>query len=96
MPFGLTNAPTVFQYMMNDILQEYLDHFVVIYLDDILIYSKNEEEYEHHVRLVLEKLRERELYAISMDGKKNTNYCGLDSTLFNSGCIMFLGFYKLL
>jgi hypothetical protein len=63
MPFGLTNAPTVFQYMMNDNFREYLDHFVVIYLDDILIYSKNEEEHKHHVCLVLEKLRERGLYA---------------------------------
>jgi hypothetical protein len=63
MPFGLTNAPAVFQHMMNDIFREYLDHFVVIYLDDILIYPKNEEEHEHHVRLVLEKLRERGFYA---------------------------------
>jgi hypothetical protein len=46
MPFGLTNAPIIFQYMMNDIFREYLDHFVVIYLDDILIYFKNEEEHE--------------------------------------------------
>jgi hypothetical protein len=58
MLFELTNVPAVFQHMMNDIFWEYLDHFVVIYLDEILIYSKNEEEYEHHVRLVLEKLRE--------------------------------------
>jgi hypothetical protein len=43
MPFGLTNVPVVFQHMMNDIFREYLDPFVVIYLDDILIYSKNEE-----------------------------------------------------
>ena len=56
MPFGLTNAPAVFQHMMNDIFREHLDDFVVIYLDDILIFSKNEEEYEKHVRLVLEKL----------------------------------------
>jgi hypothetical protein len=56
MLFGLINAPAVFQHMMNDIFQEYLDHFVVIYLDDILIYSKNEEEYEHHIHLVLKKL----------------------------------------
>jgi hypothetical protein len=53
MPFGLTNTLVVFQQKMNDILWEYLDHFVVIYLDDILIYSKNEEEHKHHVRLVL-------------------------------------------
>jgi hypothetical protein len=63
MPFGLPNAPTVFQHMMNDILWEYLDHFVVIYLDGILIYSKNEEEHEHHIRLILKKLQERGLYA---------------------------------
>ena len=61
--FGLTNAPIVFQHMMNDIYQEYLDHFVVIYLDDIFIFSKNEEEHEHHVRFVLEKLWEQGLYA---------------------------------
>jgi hypothetical protein len=61
--FGLINALAIFQHMMNDIFWKYLDHFVVIYLDDILIYSKNEEEYEYHVRLVLEKLREPGLYA---------------------------------
>ena len=63
MPFGLTNAPAVFQHMMNDIFREYLDDFIVIYLDDILIFSKNQDEHERHVRLVLEKLRERGLYA---------------------------------
>jgi hypothetical protein len=56
MPLELTNAPAFFQHMMNDIFWDYLDHFVVIYLDDILIYSKNEEEHKHHVRVVLEKL----------------------------------------
>jgi phosphomevalonate kinase len=63
MPFSLTNVLTIFQHMMNDIFREYLDHFVIIYLDDILIYSKNEEEHEHHVRFILEKLRERGFYA---------------------------------
>ena len=57
MHFGPTNAPVVFQHMMNDIFREHLDDFVVIYLDDILIFSKNEEEHEKHVRLVLKKLR---------------------------------------
>ena len=52
MPFGLV----VFQHMMNDIFWVYLDHFVVIYLDDILLYFKNEKEYEHHICLVFEKL----------------------------------------
>jgi hypothetical protein len=63
MPFGLTNAPSFFQHMIKDIFQEYLDDFVVIYLDDILISSKNEEDHENHVRLVLRKLREMSLYA---------------------------------
>jgi hypothetical protein len=58
MPFGLTNAPAVFQHMMNDIFREHLDDFVVIYLDDILIFSKNKEEHEKHVCLVLKKLHE--------------------------------------
>ena len=63
MPFGLTNAPTVFQHMMNDIFREYLNHFVVIYLDDILVFSSSMEEHTHHVRLILSKLREHGLYA---------------------------------
>ena len=49
MPFGLTNAQAVFQHMMNDIFREYLDHFVVIYLDDILVFSSSMEEHTHHV-----------------------------------------------
>ena len=61
MPSGLTNILAVFQHLMNDIFQEYLDHFVVIYLDDILIYSKNKKEHKHHVRLVLKKLQEQGL-----------------------------------
>jgi hypothetical protein len=63
MSFGLTNAPAYFMYLMNKIFMEYLDKFVVVFIDDILIYSKNEEEREEHLRLVLEKLREHELYA---------------------------------
>ena len=56
MPFGLTNAPAIFQHMMNDIFREILDNFVVCYLDDILIYSKDIKQHEEHVRLVLDKL----------------------------------------
>ena len=63
MPFGLTNAPTTFQHMINDIFPEYLDDFVVIYLDDILVFSSSMEEHTHHVRLILSKLREHGLYA---------------------------------
>jgi hypothetical protein len=61
-PFGLTNAPTIFMCLMNDIFINYLDMFVIIFLDDILIYSKSEEEHEHHLRLVLQVLRENLLY----------------------------------
>jgi hypothetical protein len=59
----LTNAPAYFIYLMNKIFMEYLDKFVVVFIDDILIYPKNEKEHEEHMRLVLQKLREHELYA---------------------------------
>ena len=63
MSFGLTNAPATFSRLINSIFMEYLDKFVVVYLDDILIYSKNEQEHAEHLRLVLMKLREHRLYA---------------------------------
>jgi hypothetical protein len=63
MSFGLTNTPAYFMYLMNKIFMEYLDKFVMVFIDDILIYSMNEEEHEEHFRLVLQKLREHELYA---------------------------------
>ena len=63
MSFGLTNAPAYFMSMMNKVFMEFLDKFMVVFIDDILIYSKNEEEHKEHLRLVLEKLREHQLYA---------------------------------
>jgi hypothetical protein len=63
MSFGLTNAPAYFMYLMNKLFMEYLDKFVVVFIDDILIFSKSEEEHEEHLRLVLQKLRENQLYA---------------------------------
>jgi hypothetical protein len=56
MPFGLTNALAVFQHLMNDIFWEYMDEFVMVYLDDILIFSKEQETHDKHVRLVLATL----------------------------------------
>jgi hypothetical protein len=63
MPFGLANAPVAFMDMMNRVFKEFLDQFVVIFIDDILIYSKGLEEHEDHLRIVLQKLREERLYA---------------------------------
>lgn len=62
MYFGLTNAPAYFMNMMNKVFIEYLENFVVVFIDDILVYSKTEEHAEH-LRLILEKLREHQLYA---------------------------------
>ena len=58
MSFGLTNAPAYFMNMMNKVFMEFLDKFVVVFIDDILVFSKNKKEHEVHLRLVLEKLRE--------------------------------------
>jgi hypothetical protein len=80
MPFGLTNAPAVFQHLMNDVFREFLDDFVVCYLDDILVFSKNEEEHINHVRLVLEKLRTAGLYT------------KLEKCVFHQPQVEFLGY----
>jgi hypothetical protein len=63
MSFGLTNVPTYFMYLMNKVFIEYLDKFVVVFINDILIFSRMEEEHEKHLILVLEKLRSNKLYA---------------------------------
>jgi hypothetical protein len=63
MSFGLTNAPTYFMNLMSKVFMEYLDQFVVVFIDDILIYSPNEETHEDHLRLVQQKLRDNQLYA---------------------------------
>ena len=63
MSFGLTNAPTYFMYLMNLVFMPDLDKFVVVFIDDILIYSENEADHAEHLRIVLFRLREHKLYA---------------------------------
>ena len=63
MPFGVTNAPSQFMHMMNDVLSGYLDVFVLVFLDDILVYSKTVEEHAEHLRKVFDALRKHRLFA---------------------------------
>ncbi|KAD7479676.1 hypothetical protein E3N88_02812 [Mikania micrantha] len=63
MPFGLTNAPAVFMDLMNRVFHDFLDKFVIVFIDDILVYSKSKEDHEEHLRTVLEILRQKKLYA---------------------------------
>jgi hypothetical protein len=63
MTFGLTNAPAYFMNLMNKVFMEYLDRFVVVFIDDILVYSQSDSDHEEHLRLVLQKLRDNQLYA---------------------------------
>ena len=63
MPFGLMNAPTAFMYLMHRVFRPYLDQFIVVFVDDILIYSQSEREHENNLRVVLQLLRDNQLYA---------------------------------
>jgi hypothetical protein len=63
MSFGLTNALTYFMYLKNNVFMAYLDKFVMVFINDILVYSRSEEEHEQHLLLVLQKLQDHRLYA---------------------------------
>ena len=63
MLFGLTNAPATFMYLMNRVFKKYLDLFIIVLIDDILIYSRSEEEHASHLKLVLQTLEDRQLFA---------------------------------
>ncbi|GJR92748.1 putative reverse transcriptase domain-containing protein [Tanacetum coccineum] len=63
MPFGLTNVSPVFMDLMNHVCKQYLDKFVIVFIDDILIYSRNKEEHADHLRIILELLKKEKLYA---------------------------------
>jgi hypothetical protein len=80
MPMGLTNAPATFQSFINNVLREFLDDFAEVYLDDILIHSKNKKEHKEHVQKVLQRLREAGLY------------CSLKKCHFSTTSTEFLGF----
>ena len=75
--FGLTNAPATFMCLMNDVFREYLDDFILVFLDDIFVYSKNGEQHEQHLRKTLEKLREHKLY-----GKKSKCFFAKDKLVY--------------
>ena len=77
MPFGLTNAPAAFMELMNRVFRPYLDKFVLVLIDDILIYSKARNEHADHLRMVLQTLREHQLY-----GKLNKCEFWLDEVMF--------------
>jgi hypothetical protein len=81
MPFGLTNAPSTFQAVKKDVFREYLDDFVMVYIDEILIFSRTKEDHFRHVKLILKRLRQHKLFA------------KLSKCEFNRASLPFLGHF---
>ncbi|TYK30559.1 Transposon Ty3-G Gag-Pol polyprotein [Cucumis melo var. makuwa] len=89
MPFGLTNTPAVFMDLMNNIFHRYLDQFVIVFIDDILVYSIDRESHEEHLRIVLQTLCEKKLYAKFSKWKDYVIYC--DASRLGLGCVLMQG-----
>lgn len=82
MSFGLSNAPTAFMDLMNRVFKDYLDQFVIVFIDDILIYSRNEEEHVEHLRIALQILRDKKLFAKLSSVSSGYNMLCFWDTLF--------------
>nr|GEV36906.1 hypothetical protein [Tanacetum cinerariifolium] len=95
MPFGLTNAPAVFMYLMNRVCKPYLDKFMIVFIDDILIYSKNKEEHGEHLKTILNLLRS-EKFGVHVDPMKIEAIKKLGCTDYTNGSTTIFGFGRLL
>ncbi|KAI3356909.1 hypothetical protein L3Q82_003555 [Scortum barcoo] len=87
MPFGLTNAPAVFQALINDVLRDFLNRFVFVYLDDILIYSKNLSDHQLHVRQVLQRLLENRLFVKKEKCEFHASQVNFLGFVIKKGCV---------
>ena len=91
MSFGLTNAPAYFMYLMNKVFMEYLDKFVVVFIDDILVYFKTKEHHSEHLKILLQTLREHRLYA-KFEALYRRPYCvGVRHAVWMFGGIVVVG-----